>query len=405
MLYQQPQGGPALIAPEWAAQGLNSLYLMLGGSPVDMTGRYKAAVTGTIPIRAAGKAGLAMSFNGTTQQFNTPLGAMSSGTKFSKFALIGLADNSGTYTISSTAASTGAQFRLNAGNLELVYSGTALVISAAHGLAAGQVAVVGLTYDGATVRVFANAREIGSAACTFNFTETSIDTGIGQRFSGTEIYKGQIYAHADFNRAIGQAAAKELSANIWQLFFDTEEEDEIVFPAAAGGVNSYSYTASGGMVLSGAITTVRGRVKVASGGIQTGGAASVARGVQRSASGGMTFAGAASRAVGKAITATGGLMFGGAASSVRGVARAATGGIIFAGQAGASFFSAVQSRVVNPVGGIVIAGGALVARGVRKAAAGGITFAGRAAATFFPPGVVTLLNGMLPEFVRRRRRK
>lgn len=193
---------------------------------------------------------------------------------------------------------------------------------------------------------------------------------------------------------------RSFTNNPWQIL---ASRPRMILKAATGGANTYSYTASGGMVLSGVAPTLRGRAKAASGGIQTGGAAGVARGASKAASGGLLFAGAASQAKGRAVAALGGLTFSGAATKARGVARTAAGGLQFAGAAGVTFFSAVQSRVVNPVGGILLAGAAAVVRSTRRAAAGGITFAGHAVAQFGP--LPAFLGSLLPEFIRRRRRR
>lgn len=151
--------------------------------------------------------------------------------------------------------------------------------------------------------------------------------------------------------------------------------------AAAGGSASYSYSAAGGLNLSGVATKVRGAVKAPAGGVLLGGAASQVRGAVRSSSGGLTL--------------------GGAATILRGLARTASGGLLFAGSSGVSFHSSFQQLVVNPVGGMLLRGGAAVVRSVRQVASGGFAFAGHALKT---TGPLSTLFGLLPILARRRRR-
>lgn len=204
-----------------------------------------------------------------------------------------------------------------------------------------------------------------------------------------------------FAKPFPDNVAKSVSANPWQLF---KSPQRMLFAPAVGGPATYSYTASGGFILSGTAPAVRGITKTATGGATFSGSAAQSRGAVKSASGGILFAGTAALARGKAYATSGGLTLSGAATVLRGLAKTASGGILFAGASPVSFHSSVQQLIVNPVGGIVISGASTVARSVRYVASGGLSLAGHAATTFFPP-VAGFLGGLLPEFVRRRRRR
>lgn len=91
----------------------------------------------------------------------------------------------------------------------------------------------------------------------------------------------------------------------------------------AGGVQTYSYTATGGISIAGAAAQTRGRAVTPAGGISFSGAASMLRGVVR--------------------TITGGITLSGAAAVVRGCTKAVSGGISFAGAAGVIFNDVVAA--------------------------------------------------------------
>lgn len=311
------------------------------------------------------------------------------------------------------ASSTGADRHLlyvTGSNLVAFFSassaGTAQAVGI--GISAGNTyAVAGRTSNVGSRDVWVNGVKAGTDTTTLpvnTCTQAAIGAYLVSGAPNASFYfDGEQAISLAFNRALSDAELQSLSANPWQVFRNPVRR--LVFDVGIGGTNSYSYTAAGGVVFSGVATKVRGAARTASGGIATGGTASASRGAARSASGGLTLAGAAGLAKGRKINAAGGLTLGGAATILRGVARSASGGLLFAGHANVSFTSSVQSLVVTPVGGIVFAGASLAMRSARKVASGGIAFAGRAATTFFPPVIVIAVKGILPIFVRRRRRK
>lgn len=149
------------------------------------------------------------------------------------------------------------------------------------------------------------------------------------------------------------ALSSGTSANIAHLYIES-----------AGGTQTYSYSATGGFILSGTGPIVKGAIKTSTGGLTLLGTANPARGAAR--------------------TTTGGLTFSGTATPLRSLVRAATGGILFSGAASVSFSSAVQSLTVIASGGILIRGTATMVRGMIKAVSGGIVFGGSASTSFTP---------------------
>lgn len=96
------------------------------------------------------------------------------------------------------------------------------------------------------------------------------------------------------------------------MAFDSGAFDSGSFEIGSGG-QSYSYTATGGLALSGAAPIVRIQAKPVTGGIILSGAAAVVRNTRRAASGGIQFAGHAvmsSSAAGyvRALILVGGLL-------------------------------------------------------------------------------------------------
>ncbi len=127
---------------------------------------------------------------------------------------------------------------------------------------------------------------------------------------------------------------------------------------AAGGPQSYSYTASGGIAFAGAAPAIRKAARTPTGGIQLGGAASVLHKAVRNAAGGLVLAGAAavsfvSGTQTRVVTAVGGIIFGGAAAIVRNTRRVASGGILLSGAAAFSTGVAGHFRALILVGGLL----------------------------------------------------
>jgi len=145
------------------------------------------------------------------------------------------------------------------------------------------------------------------------------------------------------------------------------------------GTQSFSYSATGGLSLSGTSAQLRARVKAAAGGITTGGAATVSR-VRKQAtpSGGVALGGAASFAKGKVIAAAGGITVSGAAAQLRVRVPAPAGGVALGGAADYSSNSGQQSYSYSATGGLQLAGASAEARVAARTASGGISLGGTA---------------------------
>lgn len=153
----------------------------------------------------------------------------------------------------------------------------------------------------------------------------------------------------------------------------------IIFPPGAS-TQSFSYSAAGGITLSGAATKAMVRTKTGAGGITLSGAATQVRKVTRAAAGGISLSGAAAFAKGIAKTAAGGVSLSGAAAQARVAARTAAGGINLSGAASVSS-SGTQTFSYTAVGGMILAGAATLARVVARVAAGGLQLGGAATAS------------------------
>lgn len=370
------------------------------------------AVSGP-PSRGAGTKGPARVYPGASDYYNTA-GTLRATTAYSVLIYADIASVpsfGGLFAITSDSGTgqgmsvlqinaTGPEVRLIE-NLGTVRTSTGGAAAKIYG--AGPVACVVVWY-GSRVVLWVNGQKLYDATGMTQQPGYTAGQGRVKLFSSRDVANtnGRLYLAAFApDVAWSDEKARELSLSPLNIYQPAAIFPYAALAASAGSGSSYSYTADGGFVLSGAAANVRGRAKVASGGIATGGAAAVARRAQRAASGGLTLGGAAVAAKGRAIVTAGGLTLSGTASTLRGVARTAAGGITLAGAAGLTFFSAVQSRVVNPVGGLVLAGAAVVARSVRKTASGGIAFAGVALVKAGAAGGA--LASLLP-WVRRRRR-
>ena len=202
----------------------------------------------------------------------------------------------------------------------------------------------------------------------------------GMAHTGGFNFPGNIYLAGVLPYYLENPDADRLSKYPWEVF--APQESAMWIPIVAGGANSFSYSATGGMQLGGASALIRGSVPAPSGGMQLGGSSAEARGkIAILGGGGAILGGAATQVRGRAIDASGGTILGGAASIVRSAIKAATGGLQLGGAASVSFTSAVQSRVVNAVGGMILAGAAGVQRTVTASlTASGLLFGGSAGA-------------------------
>lgn len=177
---------------------------------------------------------------------------------------------------------------------------------------------------------------------------------------------------------------------------------------------SYSYTAAGGLTLSGASTALRSRTAAPTGGLTLAGAATQSRAAARAAAGGLSLLGAASVAKGKTVIAAGGLSLSGAATQSRARAVAPAGGVILAGAADyhssgqqsysysavggfalAGVATALRVRTAIAAGGVALSGAATALRARVATGAGGITLAGAAAQTFHESQRIVITSGGL----------
>jgi hypothetical protein len=164
-------------------------------------------------------------------------------------------------------------------------------------------------------------------------------------------------------------------------------------PAAGGGTTSYSYTASGGLALSGAAGVARTRSRAASGGLLFSGAATVSgssgtKSYSYTGQGGVTLSGSAAAARARAVNPVGGLGFSGAAGRSRARAVSAAGGMQLGG-------SAARSRTAAHVGSgaLVLGGSGISSRAVARSGTGGITLAGSAQSAFHQSTLIAQTSG------------
>lgn len=218
--------------------------------------------------------------------------------------------------------------------------------------------------------------------------------GIGPMNSATPFDDVETYLFGISNREWSDAEIICWCANPWQLFKSPQRVMMV-------GFQTYTFTPSGGIALSGAGSALRSTIKTPAGGLVFSGAAPSSRSVVKTASGGIAFAGTAAQVRSATRTTSGGITLGGAATVLRGLVKTASGGILFGGAASVSFHSAVQTLIVTPVGGMVFAGTAAIVRTCTRAVSGGISLAGNASVVLSHFGAVV---GNWISVARHRRR-
>lgn len=155
-----------------------------------------------------------------------------------------------------------------------------------------------------------------------------------------QLWNGWIGDAFIFDSELSDNECMDLQANPYQIWAPTP------FPIfyTAGGTQTYTYTATGGITFGGTATEERHKVQSVSGGLQFGGSASVSYvGLQTltvTPSGGITFGGSSAQSITRPESVSGGLQFGGSATvetheSVRTVTP--SGGITFGGSASVVF--------------------------------------------------------------------
>lgn len=179
----------------------------------------------------------------------------------------------------------------------------------------------------------------------------------------------------------------------------------VVFPEAAGGGTTYTFTVSGGIIFSGSQTAARGRQINPSGNIVFSGTLVQQRGRQMNPTGGIVFSGTVTQQRGRQINPTGTLLFSGTAPFTTGGSNTYTftpsGGIVFSGTtlinkqrvfsiSGGIVYSGTVirqfGRVLQPIGGIAFSGVTTFNKDKIYIPIGGIVYSGTSPFTFTPGG-------------------
>jgi hypothetical protein len=126
---------------------------------------------------------------------------------------------------------------------------------------------------------------------------------------------------------------------------------QLAITSTAPAANIFSYTAQGGILVSGASSPLRSKTTSSAGGIVLGGTSLEARVKITLTSGGITFSGTSTKSVGTSVTASGGITLSGTSLANRIRANLASGGIAIAG-------TSLENRLAAIIasGGIVLAG-------------------------------------------------
>lgn len=241
----------------------------------------------------------------------------------------------------------------------------------------------GATSITATLAAFASANNGAFGTCyTYGGTAFSPGTGWTELFDGSADDEPQTQWRADNDTTCD-----------W-TFGASEDAGAIAIELAAstGGTQSYSYSATGGLSLSGAATALRARALAAAGGLTLAGAAAQVRKVTRAAAGGLTLAGAAAFAKGATVVPAGGITLAGAAALNRLRVAVPAGGIELSGEAGYST-SGSQQFSYSATGGLSLSGSAPQARVSVPAVAGGLQLGGAATVTAHEQQRVVVAGG------------
>lgn len=214
------------------------------------------------------------------------------------------------------------QFRLSSNTLDLIrFNSTGSPFFATSTAIANETWLTGVragaVCDGATFSAFANGTKI--AGTTITGTPSTGDGTAWRmgnyRGGGGTPWRGSLPLVAIWDRALSDAEMAAISANPWQIFAPLIAPR--TYEDSAGGVQSFSYTGTGGVVASGTAAIVKAILPVGSGGIM--------------------LSGTAGKLIGKIIAGAGGITFSGQATGLRGAARDTAGGVLFAGAASVSF--------------------------------------------------------------------
>lgn len=213
------------------------------------TARHVPAYSGV--TAAAGVAGRALAT--TTGYVVHP--AVGQGLYFSRLAVItpdaaALANGGCLVTSQDGYHVGGSEWRLTTGGEhELLSSYIALIgTSSGAGIAAGKTSVLGMTYDGTTVRFFADGRSCGSTAGSYSFTVSNglifrLSNGVNQ-FSGSM----SLYVELPF---LSDRIMRDLTANPWDVF--AAEDAPQFYSLGSGPTFQAAWAARSNAVIQGAL--------------------------------------------------------------------------------------------------------------------------------------------------------
>lgn len=140
--------------------------------------------------------------------------------KFSRIAILRQNVMGGTVSDSADSSATGgAQWiATTTGEMTLNKANTiAIGTSSGMGMAAGQSYVIGVTYDGATVKHFRDGKQYGSTAAAETFTIEAVARIFSRGGAGSEQLNGALGLHADFEGALSESVMLALTLNPMQL--------------------------------------------------------------------------------------------------------------------------------------------------------------------------------------------
>lgn len=258
------------------------------------------------------------------------------------------------------------------------------------------------TFGGAKARCWVNGVATAGSSATDSWPASPAFSAVfgSSAFPTANTFAGVGNYFGVFRGNFTDTDAAALNANLAQVFDFPVNGISMAF--GAGGAQSFSYSATGGMIFGGAGTELRGRQVLPVGGAMLGGSAPDARGVIESASGGMQLGGSATEVRGLVRSPSGGLTLGGVSSALRGLVKAATGGLIFGGTANEV---STQSLVYSAVGGFVLGGAATVVRAVTAVLGGGGLKLGGAAQNIQFGNIYNNVVDWLVHAARRRGRR
>lgn len=231
---RQPENGTQ-ASPFWRKRGLGCLLLPEGSGRIRDMLRPTSNITYSSMTGGTRLNGGRVLSNTSTGTGNAKVPALAQGQRFSRVAHIfinGL--STGTIAYSATSSGTGgAQWRIESSGELLLLKANVIGVGASSGagLAGGKTYMVGMTYDGTTVRHYVDGRYVGGASSAQTFT---VDTD-GYLFTRlAEGFNGELFAYADFpNVILTDREMKSLTRNIYQLWYRPVEGPSATSTAAA----------------------------------------------------------------------------------------------------------------------------------------------------------------------------